>query len=50
MRSIAVATITGSLFLAGAAPAVPHERVTLDADDSAGPLDIVATRVKHPGD
>lgn len=50
MRSIAVAAIATILLLVAAAPAVPHERVTLDADDSAGPLDIVVTRLKHPGD
>lgn len=33
--------------VASPAPALGHERTTLDADDSAGPLDVVAVRVRH---
>ena len=29
------------------APALGHERTTLDGDDSAGPLDVVAVRARH---
>ncbi len=40
-------TLLAASAAAWPAPAAGHERTTLDADDSAGPLDIVAVRTRH---
>ena len=46
MRYLVVAA---AMVAALAAPAGAHSRTVLDADDSEGPLDVVAARVKHGG-
>ncbi len=48
MRFKVLAAIAFAGLLLALAPAAAHERVTLDADDSPGPLDVVAARLKHP--
>lgn len=47
MRMGWIATMLSVVLLA--APASAHRGTVLDPDDSAGPLDVVAARLEHPG-
>lgn len=49
MRGSQAAICVGMVMtLLGAAPVAAHTWTTVDADDSAGPLDIVYARLRHP--